>query len=125
HGSFHDFCWDYCPTDHTSPASARAIWHRSHDSDLPWESTARAVALEFGSELLRQKSPQPRHEETRVAAGLVERVTQPIVPGALHDATAGKKAGLLERLEERFRMRLAVDQVVFGAVGEQHRGLVV
>src|SRR5882762_10743426 len=77
------------------------------------------------SQLLRQKPREPRHEEARVAAGLVERVAQPIVSGTLHHAAAGEKTGLLEGFEEGLRMRPAVDQVVLGAVGEQHRGLVV
>src|ERR1700719_2148069 len=77
------------------------------------------------SQLLRQEPQQPRHEETRVAAGLVERIAQPIMPGTLHHAATGEKAGLLEGLEEGFGMRLAVDQVILGAVGKQHRCLVV
>src|SRR5258708_21830381 len=39
-----------------------------------------------GSQFLGQKPREPRHEEARVAAGLVERVAPPILSSAPHDA---------------------------------------
>src|SRR5215467_14672747 len=77
------------------------------------------------SQFFRQKPRKPRQEEARIAAGLVDRVAQPVVSGALHHAASGEKAGLLEGLEENLGMRPPVDQIVFGTVGEQYGGLVV
>src|SRR5258708_15883377 len=101
--------------------------HRVRPPAGPMAGSGRARWLHpgYGSQLLGQKPQQPWHEEARVATGLIERVAQPIMSGALDHAAAGEKACLFGGFEERFRMRPAVDEVVLGAVGEQHRGLVV
>src|SRR4051812_24203518 len=77
------------------------------------------------SKLLTQKSRQSRSQEARIAARLLDRVAQPIVPCAGYDASAHGEVRLLERKQEFLRLRAMIDHVVFVAPGQVDRGLVV
>src|SRR5262245_46601498 len=74
---------------------------------------------------LGEETQQARRDEAGMAAGLVNRIAEPVVRGAVHHAGTHLEFRLLERLQEFERLRLVIDYVVLGAPDQEHRGLVV
>src|SRR5882757_4269878 len=74
---------------------------------------------------LGQEAQQPRRHETRMAAGLVDWIAQPIMRRAVHHARPYLELGLLERLQEWERLGAVVYHIVLGAPDQEHGGLVV
>src|SRR5215471_11018737 len=72
---------------------------------LPSGSTSVGSCSEF----LGKEADQPRRQHRRVAARLVDRIAQPIVAGARHEAAAGEEPGLLQRAQEDVGVAVAID----------------
>src|SRR5262245_37804610 len=74
---------------------------------------------------LGQEPQQAWRHEASVAAGLVDRVAQPVVRGAVYHTGPHLELGLLERLKKHKRLRSVIDHIVLGAPDQEHGGLVV
>src|SRR5262249_2358165 len=74
---------------------------------------------------LCQEAQQARRDESGMAAGLLDRIAQPVVRRAGDDAGAHLEFGLLERLQELERLRSVVDDIILGAPDQEHSGPVV
>src|SRR5262245_53824699 len=77
------------------------------------------------SQPLGEEAQEARRHQARMAAWLVDRIAEPVVRRAMHNAGAHLEFRLLERLQELERLRLVVDHVILGAPDQEHSGLVV
>src|SRR5437763_3483226 len=79
----------------------------------------------FRLQPLAEKANQARRQEAGVAGGFLDRIVQPVMRRALHDAGAHEEVRLLEPHEEGVGLRAAVHQIVLGADAQEHSHLIV
>src|ERR1700758_5759662 len=65
----------------------------------------------YGSQPLLQEAHEAGRQEAGIACRLLDRVVEPVVWRALHDAGAHEEVGLLQSQQERVGLRAAVDQL--------------
>src|SRR5262245_39179039 len=88
-------------------------------------SIRATAATQHASQPLLQETHEPRPHEAGIARRFLDRVVEPIVRRALHDAGAHEEIRLLEPQQERVGLRAPVDEVVLGAHGQKHADLIV
>src|SRR5262249_2513774 len=79
----------------------------------------------YMSQPLLQEAHEARPQEAAIACRLLDRVVEPVVRRALHDAGAHKEIGLLQFQQERVGLRAAIDEIVLGSDAQEHADLIV